>query len=830
MSRLRLRHPLLFLSAAFALVAATSFAGTRPHPVGWERIVRPAVPRVRVENGAVYVPRELARTLTLDGDFTVNEDGVESGGIPQVGGSRAARPFSAQSLGPNVRVNNTAGDPAGTTNSETSIAANGLNMVAGWNDGKNFGVSPGNTGWAYSNNGGASWIDGGVLPVASSSARHEGDPVVTNDFAGNFYFADLFTPDGAASSVAVCRGTFSGGVCTFLNPVVVSSSTTDFLDKEWIAADKISGKIYLTYTRFLAAGGDEIDFQMSSDQGATWSAPLVLTNSADESVQGSQVVVGPGGFVQVMYYTYDLTTQFNYMRTRRSTDGGLTFGPIVTLPTGPSGVSSNYGSGPAGFNRARGIGFPTLAVDYTGGVNSGRLYASWDESVNINFDPLGALGGVAETENNGTPATANAISIGQAVLGNLASTGDQDWFSFNGVAGQTVVLYLVPNGASNEDGFLRVFTAGGAVANRAALSYLAQGVGLVTFTPPSNGTYLVRVLANSANLGNYILYTGNHVAQPGDEVARDQRDAILSSSADGVTWTPRKVVNDTPIGLDESFSAVAVDAAGQVFVDWYDHRRDALNGINTDIAYSRSSNGGATFAASQLVNDGAPTNWNNVSSNLAPNMGDYSALVSDGCNVYANFADGRQGSPDSWLSVLNDCVVPAQAAILETDAQPDHVDLTWYSPDGSAAVATVLRSDDDTQWTALGDIQADGTGELHFRDTAVQAGARYSYRLAVSTKGGPVEYVGQTWIAVPAAARLSLRAVSATQGVSLSFTLSRGDAGTIELFDISGRSLESLRVTQSGSATVGRSLHTGVYLVKLAQGGRSVTQKVAVVR
>ena len=141
-----------------------------------------------------------------------------------------------------------------------------------------------------------------------------------------------------------------------------------------------------------------------------------------------------------------------------------------------------------------------------------------------------------------------------------------------------------------------------------------------------------------------------------------------------------------------------------------------------------------------------------------------------------------------------------------------------------------IRTTLGTQWTALGDIQADGTGELHFRDTAVQAGARYSYRLAVSTKGGPVEYVGQTWIAVPAAARLSLRAVSATQGVSLSFTLSRGDAGTIELFDISGRSLESLRVTQSGSATVGRSLHTGVYLVKLAQGGRSVTQKVAVVR
>jgi hypothetical protein len=33
-------------------------------------------------------------------------------------------------------------------------------------------------------------------------------------------------------------------------------------------------------------------------------------------------------------------------------------------------------------------------------------------------------------------------------------------------------------------------------------------------------------------------------------------------------------------------------------------------------------------------------------------MGDYSALVSDGLNVYANWADGRQGTPDSWIAKI----------------------------------------------------------------------------------------------------------------------------------------------------------------------------------
>ena len=149
---------------------------------------------------------------------------------------------------------------------------------------------------------------------------------------------------------------------------------------------------------------------------------------------------------------------------------------------------------------------------------------------------------------------------------------------------------------------------------------------------------------------------------------------------------------------------------------------------------------------------------------------------------------------------------------------------------GVQTCALPICSENGTEWTALADIQADGTGELHFHDAAVQAGARYSYRLAVTNRSGPVEYVGQTWVSIPAAARLSMRANATAQGVSLSFTLAKGDAATIELFDIGGRSVETLRVSQSGSATVGRSLHTGVYLVKLAQGGRSVTQKVAFIR
>src|SRR5437879_5657313 len=123
------------------------------------------------------------------------------------------------------------------------------------------------------------------------------------------------------------------------------------------------------------------------------------------------------------------------MRARRSTTFGTSWGPEVTLPTGPNGIFSNYGSGPAGFNRARGIGFPSLTIDRTGGANSGRAYATWEETINFYFDPLGSLGSVAEVEANNTPGTANPIVIGQSVSGTMSSTADQDWFSFSGTAG-----------------------------------------------------------------------------------------------------------------------------------------------------------------------------------------------------------------------------------------------------------------------------------------------------------------------------------------------------------------------------------------------------------
>jgi len=801
----------------------------RSEPVGRERVVVPAMPRpVAAANGSVYIPRALAQIPFFEEPGPVADDNaVEMNDGLRAIPARGALPSRATSVSANVRANDTSGDPAGSTQSETTIAALGNNLAAGWNDGKNFSVSPGGTGYAYSTNGGLSWTDGGVLPAPNASSIHEGDPVLSNDNAGNFYFADLYTPDNdVTSAIAVCRGAFSPNL-TWNMPVIVASSVADFLDKPWIAADKVGGNVYCTYTRFLAAGGNQIDFSRSINNGATWSAPTALTSPLVESVQGSRVAVGPSGEIQVIYFVYDQASSNNYMRARRSTNGGITWGPEITLPTGPSGIISNYGSGPAGFNRAGGIGFPSLAIDGTGGANNGRVYATWEETVNFYYDPLGTLGAVNEVENNGTSGTANPIVIGQTATGTMSSTADQDWFSFNGAAGQTVILYLVPG---TGDGFLRLYAGGGGTPNRAMLSYIGFGTGLIVYTLPYTGTFYFRVLANSGTVGTYQVYTGFNGPDPGDVAGRDTRDAIIQSSPDGVAWDARRVVNDDPPVYDNAFPEVAVDAAGQVFVDWYDHRGDPL-GINTDIYYARSSNGSVTFLPSIKVNDGPPVNWNNVASNLAPNMGDYSNLVADGCNVYANFADGRQGTPDSWVATINDCATPTLISLVQAQAQPDHVDLGWFAAGGNVS-ATVFRREANGDWIALGDIESDGQSRLSFRDATVRAGARYDYRVGVLGSRG-MEFYGEVWVDVPLGSELSIQRVTnpVVGDLTVTFTLPRNDPATIQLIDVSGRALETARVTASGQARLsGRGLTSGVYWVKLTQAGRSVQARTVFIR
>ena len=167
--------------------------------------------------------------------------------------------------------------------SETSIAASGPFVVEAWNDATSFlSTCPSPmakeevTGFGFSANGGTSFTDLGGLPNAQCNKDLlEGDPSVAAYRVGGstyFYISSLFnSPTGLGlSKIAMnaCKvvGSGPGATLSCGPPITVANSTQcqkfkisstrfakfcSFLDKEFIAIDPASGRLYVTYTDFL---------------------------------------------------------------------------------------------------------------------------------------------------------------------------------------------------------------------------------------------------------------------------------------------------------------------------------------------------------------------------------------------------------------------------------------------------------------------------------------------------------------------------------------------------------------------------------------------------
>ena len=186
-------------------------------------------------------------------------------------------------------------DPDQTTQNEVAIAVSGNNIVVGWNDLSGFVSLPStsNSGYAYSNDGGATFTDGGaILPGSigppdfpfNGFAIALGDPDITADSQGNFYYSNLtiacqFSDPNNPNScffsdsfIGVWKSV-DGGV-TFTGPTLVPGSGSDlfgsfFQDKELIAVDTTNNNIYLSWTEFSVAGS-QIVFRRSTDGGVNW--------------------------------------------------------------------------------------------------------------------------------------------------------------------------------------------------------------------------------------------------------------------------------------------------------------------------------------------------------------------------------------------------------------------------------------------------------------------------------------------------------------------------------------------------------------------------------
>jgi hypothetical protein len=763
-----------------------------------------------------------------------------------------AMPASLQALATNHIANNRATDTPGSGSGqcEVSIAAFGTHLVAAWNDGQGFISGQSTQGFAYSNDNGVTWIDGGTPPTTTLVPDWTSDPVVVvNEKTGAFYFSALFDSTTLTNGIAVVKGTFTGGTFSWGTPrrVISGPSATVVFDKEWMAVDSLTGNLYTTYTKFTTSG-DEIDFaRNTTDNAGAWAAPIKLSSTADNGlVQGSRVSIGPAGEVWTVWNAINLNSPFSdFMRVKKAPAGGTVFGAEVTAAS----VFSNYGTGAPGFNRGTGYTFPGIAVDRGSGPHRGRVYLTWNESINFyndNFAVPTLANQISETDNaptNDIPANADAFTVGKNLVGTISTTSDLDYWSFTGTQGQTIIAYLDTVYTTTLDCSFRLFCSDQATR----LAYSESGFGgfdnasaLIVFTLPQTGTYYLRVASTTDNPAVHPLGTGTYRIKtifngPITERARDHRDIFVTSSDNGTTWTTPVRVNGDPPHLDDWLPEVAVAPNGDVFCQWYDWRdapAAACNG-GSMIYLSRSTDGGATWPDGSPVTDQV-TMWTNVNTNIIPNQGDYTSLFVNANAAYSMWSDGRNGDPDAFMAPVNLGFTPVAMSLVSTLADPDRVRITWYTGAGAGAIGTVYRRSGDETWTALEDVLADGSGEMTFEDRAVTPGTSYTYRLGLHDASGET-FSDEVTIDVPLRLAFGLRAVGANpaQRVEVEYSLPEAGAASVELIDVAGRRIDEKTVTGPGAATVelgGRTLPAGVYLVRLTHAGRSATTRVAVIR
>jgi hypothetical protein len=205
--------------------------------------------------------------------------------------------------------------------------------------------------------------------------------------------------------------------------------------------------------------------------------------------------------------------------------------------------------------------------------------------------------------------------------------------------------------------------------------------------------------------------------------------------------------------------------------------------------------------------------------------------------VYPLWADGRNGNPDIYTSVIPLAVTPAAMSLVSAVAISGRVSLTWLATGSEGAPVTVYRRQASDAWSAIGATAVEGNGLVRFEDTNVADGERYAYRIGVRDGAGET-LSPETDVEIPRGVAFGLRALSPNPTAGelwVSFALPTAEPASLALYDIAGRELK--RVELPGRAGVGRErmigserLPMGVYIVTLRQGTQVAKARVSVVR
>jgi hypothetical protein len=308
------------------------------------------------------------------------------------------------------------GPTGGQAELSIAVDATGQHIVVGFNDTRGFGLNPaGVSGFAYSDDGGATFTDGGQLPTTGNPALNGsiggtsypqvfGDPDVKYVPGGGglqFIYASIMVKGlgpapnftGTAQTLCIHRSTDGGHtwqgpfeVTAATNPtgVVSGGNARDASDKEFIDVDPDTGRVLVSWSNFTSTkvipGGVEISVarcdNVMTGSPPTWSARSVLNSGALTFDTGS-IPRFAGNLSNDVYVAWARSSatmatpyggwSYGNIGFSRSTDNGVTWSAATSLTSDFFPIDQNPGND-------RVHSFPGLAVDNSMGAAKGNVY------------------------------------------------------------------------------------------------------------------------------------------------------------------------------------------------------------------------------------------------------------------------------------------------------------------------------------------------------------------------------------------------------------------------------------------------------------------------
>ena len=323
---------------------------------------------------------QLLKQDNMGAGLALIECGIVQGGRPTAGGIKLPAP-------PNVLVSNRAcGSASSCTKSKSMVFANVKNptqVVVNYNDSAGNGSDY--SGTSYSADGGVSFKEIQPPPFASAHGTNYGDPIVVFNSKLNKFFAGDIVSGCGGFGIGLWTSpdgkTWTGGACAH-------NGGSDDRESMWVDNEPTSGtygRMYISLNDFANNGALIV---VHSDNGTTWSSPVVLNNGntfiRDVQITGSPRGASPveGNNSTVFVAGMDeggggLNTRQNLMY--KSIDGGVTWTSVIMGPRfkPPGSVNCGYFEAVAPIWRHMGWGEPAVGpngvvhYDYAGAGPNG---------------------------------------------------------------------------------------------------------------------------------------------------------------------------------------------------------------------------------------------------------------------------------------------------------------------------------------------------------------------------------------------------------------------------------------------------------------------------